>query len=234
MTDEQLLQEIDGILRTMPDRATLRHDRLENHSWFGRISAVINAWNASSMIILRGYLATWHGLDARAAGRALNQILVLLHQARNDLRMKTSGPLDVAVDAHRVYDYFDEIRKIISEAKSDILFVDPYLDAEFVEKYLVHIAGGVTVRLLAREKLKTLNPAVEASIAQEDANVSVRTANKFHDRYVIIDKMSCYQSGASFKDGAKNAPTTITQITDAFDAVLKTYEDFWDSATVAI
>jgi hypothetical protein len=51
-----------------------------------------------------------------------------------------------------------------------------------------------------------------------------------HDRYVIIDGKNCYQSGASFKDGAKAAPTTLTQISDAFLAVSGTYENLWNNA----
>jgi hypothetical protein len=52
------------------------------------------------------------------------------------------------------------------------------------------------------------------------------------NRYVFVDRLSCYQSGASFKDGAKSAPTTLTQITDAFAPVLKTNEDIWSRAQV--
>jgi len=44
--------------------------------------------------------------------------------------------------------------------------------------------------------------------------------------------LSCYQSGASFKDGAKKAPTTLTQITDAFSAVSATYEQRWSTSVV--
>jgi len=62
--------------------------------------------------------------------------------------------------------------------------------------------------------------------------ISVRSAGGFHDRYVFVDGAACYHSGASFKDGAVKAPTTLTQITDAFSAVLKTYEDVWAVGTV--
>ena len=87
-------------------------------------------------------------------------------------------------------------------------------------------------RLLAREKLSTLLPAVELFARQQKANIEVRSAAGFHDRYVVIDRRECYHSGASFKDGAKTAPTTMTQITDAFQAVLATYEKMWDRAKV--
>jgi hypothetical protein len=90
----------------------------------------------------------------------------------------------------------------------------------------------VTIRLLAREKLPTLLPAVDVWVRQSGAKVEVRSINGFHDRYMFVDHGACYQSGASFKDGAKSAPTTLTQITDAFPAVLKIYEDLWNTAKV--
>jgi len=77
-----------------------------------------------------------------------------------------------------------------------------------------------------------LLPAVELFAQQNQSQINVRSAQAFHDRYVFIDRASCYQSGASFKDGGRNAPTTLTQITDAFAPVLATYEDLWDRATV--
>ena len=130
------------------------------------------------------------------------------------------------------FDYFDEIRKILETAQRDVLFVDPYLDAEFVPRYLGHIAAGVNIRLLARERIGTLIPAVELYAKQSNAKIEVRSAAGFHDRYLFVDNSACYQSGASFKDGAKKAPTTVTQITDAFLAVLKTYEDLWAGGNV--
>jgi len=48
---------------------------------------------------------------------------------------------------------------------------------------------------------------------------------------MIIDGTACYQSGASFKDGARNAPTTFTQVGDAFAAVRDTYEGIWKAGT---
>lgn len=119
-----------------------------------------------------------------------------------------------------------------SSLRRDLLFVDPYLDADFVSRYLPHVAAGVAIRLLAREKLATLLPAVDAFVKQTGRKIEVRSAQGFHDRYLIVDGASCYQSGASFKDGAKSAPTTVTQIIDAFAAVAKTYEDLWKTAMV--
>jgi hypothetical protein len=144
--------------------------------------------------------------------------------------METVGPLSVAVAHGHIFDYFDELRRVIEGAKQDLLFVDPYLDSEFVSRYLTHVSKGVTIRLLAREKLSTLLPAVDLFAKQSQSTIQVRSAPHFHDRYVFVDSNECYQSGASFKDGAKSAPTTLTQITDAFRAMLQTYEGLWSTA----
>ena len=159
-------------------------------------------------------------------------VLVMLHRARHDLRLKTLGAMTVAVGQGNVFNYFDEVRRIIETSKIDLLFVDPYLDAEFVSRFLPNVATGVTVRLLARERLATLLPAVAQLRKQQHLSIEVRAAHGFHDRYVIVDGVECFQSGASFKDGAKTAPTTLTQIVDAFSVVRETYEQTWTQATV--
>jgi hypothetical protein len=163
----------------------------------------------------------------------LRSIMILLNQARTVLRMRTIGPTNIAIAQGSVFDYFDEIRKTVELASQEVLFVDPYLDAEFVSRYLHHIRTGVEIRLLSSDKkLNTLLPAIGLFIQQRADSVSVRSTNNLHDRYLFIDKRNCYQSGASFKDGAKKAPTTLTQITDAFAVMWQTYEKLWAAAKV--
>jgi hypothetical protein len=230
VTNEQLLAEVEDLLRTMPPRSTIRLDHNDNFSWLGRASAVINAWKPNKATLMTAYLIQLRSVTMLATGYA--NILTLLHEARHDLRMQTAGPINVAVPHGEVFAYFDEVRQIIETAKQDLLFVDPYLDVEFVSRYLGNVSVGVTTRLLAREKLATLLPAVDLFARQSQLKIEVRSAPNFHDRYLFVDRTECYQSGASFKDGAKSAPTTLTQITDAFAAMLQTYEAIWSGAKV--
>jgi hypothetical protein len=60
--------------------------------------------------------------------------------------------------------------------------------------------------------------------------VKVRSSAGLHDRFLFIDRTSCYLSGTSFKDGTKNAGTVITQVTDAFKAMWDTYDTLWAAA----
>ena len=232
MDKEDILANLEDLLRTMPSRREIRTNNSDVLIWIGRAAAIISEWRPAVEPKFSRFidgLNDSHAIDSQAAFRGL---FILLNQARSDLQMKTMGPLNIALSGSSHFEYFDEIRKIIELSKIDILFVDPYLDAEFVSRYLPNITNGVTIRLLAREKLKTLLPAVKMFVAQYKENVEVRSAPNFHDRYVFVDENGCYQSGASFKDGAKKSPTTITQITDAFDAVYRTYQDIWARAKV--
>ena len=234
MTDEELLAELEDLLRTMPPKETRRHETPDNLSWLGRAAALISGWDPPSMILARGYLSDFQSAMGMESSRGFRNLVVLINQARADLRMKTVGPTNVAVSSGMVFHYFDEIRKVIEEANSDILFVDPYLDADFVSRYLSHIKTGVQIRLLAREKIQTLIPAAKMFVNQNQVRLEIRSAPNLHDRFVFIDERDCYQSGASFKDGAKKAPTTITQITDAFAAVFQIYQGIWHNANVEL
>jgi hypothetical protein len=229
MKAEHLLAEVEDILRTMPQGETLNLNTPENLSWIGRAAAFIKIWDLAESIAFRSALNDlrngWHL-------SAFTQIQIVLRQAQSDLRLKTIGPINMAIGQGLTFDYFDAVRKTMETARSDLFFIDRYLDAEFVSRYLPHVASGVSIRLLARDKITVLLPAVEAFARQSGTKVQIRSSTDFHDRYVIVDRQACYQSGASFKDGARAAPTTLTQITDAFQAVHQTYETLWASAKV--
>jgi hypothetical protein len=233
---DQLLFEIQDVIRSMPGPRDFAANPDKCIPWLGRASAAMTQWDGIRAIAhfepeVRSY-ASLQANAERANFTPLRQkLLMLLHQAENDLRLHTTGPLSVGVQTGRVFEYFDEIRKLIEGARSDLFLIDPYLDAEFVSRYLPFTPPGASVRMLARERISTLKPAVEAFKAQTSLAIEVRTVGGFHDRYLFVDRQACYQSGASFKDGAKRTPTTLVQITDAFPSVQATYEQLWQSAT---
>ena len=230
---ERLLAEIDDIIRVMPPLAALRPDTPENLSWLARASAAMHLWDIGRSIEFSRYIEQVRGSsNGDIYMRGMRGMLMTLHQASHELRIKTVGPLSVAVDQGRPFEYFDEIRKIIEAAKDDLFFVDPYLDAEFASRYLLQVSAGVSIRLLARERIATLLPAIKLVRQQQSLKIEVRSSAAFHDRYLFVDRQACYHSGASFKDGAKNTPTTLTQIVDAFAVVSDTYENLWAAATV--
>jgi len=231
----QQLAEVDDLLRTMPALATFEAPGSEHYAWLGRASALVHRWDPVKAIArFDGVVSKLGSGNFLAVSQGAQGVLTMLHQVRHDAILRSPTPQSVNVATGSVFDYFDEVRKVVELAKSEILFVDPYMDADFVSRYLPLVAEGTVVRLLAREKMAALVPAASLFQQQSSNRIEVRSASGFHDRYVFIDRAYCYQSGASFKDGAKKAPTTLTLITDAFQAVLDTYEGLWASATVHV
>lgn len=232
---QRLLGEVEACLRTLPPIEALMQSEADALAWLGKAQGVIERWDRV------------HGVTAKAAEenifnpaeyvptatKGLRTLTVFLHQAEQTLRLETGGPVSMAIEQGRVFEYFEGLRKILQLATVDVLIVDPYLDADFISSYAPFIKTAVTLRLLSGDKkryLATLLPAVKALAAQDNRHIEVRSSQDLHDRYVFIDGGKCYFSGASIKDGAKNAPTIISQIVDAFPTMRKTFEGLWASA----
>ena len=125
------------------------------------------------------------GQASDRSGPAYRGMRTLLHQARHDLLMNIERPLSVAIAEQKPFDYFDAIRKLIEMARLDILFVDPYLDAEFVARYLPQVHSGVTVRLLTSKRVTALVFAVDLFVQQTPMDVRIRSVTAgLHDRYI--------------------------------------------------
>ena len=136
-----------------------------------------------------------------------------------------------AISAGNVFDYFDELRKIIGLAKQDVLFIDPYLDAAFVPRYLPHVAEGVTIRLLAREKLDSLLPAVDLFAHQAEKRRFVQPGIFITATYFWIALPAISPGNHSRGRGEISANYDYADHR-CFPAVSKTYEDLWTGARV--
>jgi hypothetical protein len=101
----------------------------------------------------------------------------------------------------QVFDAYALTSKIIKTAKKSIVLIDNYLD----ETTLTHLAKkkkGVQVLLLTKTISKSLNLDVKKANEQY-GNFELKTFNKSHDRFLIIDQKEVYHLGASLKDLGK-------------------------------
>lgn len=229
---ENLLAEFEDLQRSIPALEDMYGRQSDLADLLGRFLAAVSLWGMAHSINAQRAVNEINSNSTVSVKQGRLTMLTLIAQARHELRMQTLGPVSSAIGQGMVYDYFDEIRKVIEVAQEELFFIDPYLDAEFVSRYLPHVKSTVRVKLLASKKLDTLKPAVELITQQNNLTVEVRSIEGLHDRYFFVDSKACYQSGASFKDGAKKAPTTLTQILDIFPIMLATYEQKWESAQI--
>jgi hypothetical protein len=228
----QLLAEIEDVIRTAPPQATLHHVEPDALAWLGRAASLIRRWNATKGILFDSEVRQLHAGRTFDPATAVAGIFTTLHEARHDLRLSAVGPLSVAVQHGAVFDYFDEVRKVMGAAQTELFFVDPYLDSEFASRYLVQVPPSIRIRLLGRKGIPSLLPAVELMRKQTGITIEVRSSPTLHDRFLFVDGRTGFQSGASFKDGAKTAPTTFTEVMDAFQPVIAAYEALWCSGSV--
>jgi hypothetical protein len=213
----------------------------EAAAWFATVTGIISAYSASrgmqfDLLIARVTSRNSGVLSPESAAFILNAQAEFVAKVRallTQLQLETNTFTTRQVGAGAVHDYFEEIRQLIASATSDVLFVDPYIDPSFVTRYLPQIPQGVAVRLLTAERQAlALRQALNIYQQQHGTTAELRVMpdRSMHDRYLIIDRRDVYQSGASFKDGARNAPTSINQIVDVAADMVRTHEANWGAA----
>ena len=111
---EHLLAEVEDVLRTMPPAQNFGDDSPENFAWCGRAQAVVHAWSPTRAILtFDPQVERMNSRLAKDVESGIRMVLTMLHQVRNDLRLRSQGPLSLNVGAGAVFDYFDEVRKVV-------------------------------------------------------------------------------------------------------------------------
>ena len=97
----------------------------------------------------------------------------------------------------QIYDAFEQMKKFVRMAKSELIVIDPYF-ADSVLPLIAQKRHGVAVTVVLNPKSKLLHSAdVTAFNAQYGNSLTVKTSDKFHDRFLIIDQNVLIHVGAS-------------------------------------
>ena len=237
LTKQQVLAEIEDVIREMPGRDKLHWDSPEVIAWFGRATAAIENWSFAKTM-------PWNlAVQAVRTGRVYDdgpsKVLMILHHAQSDLRLKTVGPINTAIGQGYVFDYLATMRKLIAQAKTQVMFVDRYLNGEFVDQFLPHVGEGTSIKLLTRRDSRTernvraLISMADAFAKQCAAHVEIRSHTDHHQRFLFVDDAFCFEFGPSFKDGPRTAGATVVEHKGTmFSDLLRSHEAMWQTGTV--
>lgn len=234
---EQCLAHLNDALRRYPENS-YSPDAME---WFAEVLGTVRAYNAIasmpfeigiSIITKMNGISTTH-TNSRAAAcaefRAKAQALAW------ELKLSTNSFTAAHIAAGQAHDYFEEVRGIIEIASKDILFCDPYLNADFIQRYGPFLKDGCELRLLSSAQYAA-QLAASCMVYRQQYKRTVLTRvvpdKALHDRHLVVDGARVWQSGASFKDGPKNAATSINEIIDTAVPLIRALEGSWNSATV--
>ena len=129
----------------------------------------------------------------------------LTDQARNEERFDTIfkamdgddfPPQKVFYDG-QVYDAFEQMKKFVRMAKTELIVIDPYF-ADSVLPLVAQKRIGVSVLVVKNSRNKLLHAAdVAAFNAQYGNSLAVKTSDRFHDRFLILDRSVLIHIGAS-------------------------------------
>jgi hypothetical protein len=127
------------------------------------------------------------------------------NQARNEERFKLIldamqdkkfPPQKVFYDG-QIYDAFEQMKKFVRMAKTELIIIDPYF-ADCVLPLIAQKRQGVSVLAVKNSRNKLLHAVDVAKFNAQYANsLTVKTSDKFHDRFLIIDKTTLIHVGAS-------------------------------------
>jgi hypothetical protein len=217
----------------------------EARDWYADVAGIVSAHDPMLAMHLQSTLYRVAAVDgdivspvsATLRQNACNSFLARARSIYTQLQLSTNTFTTRQVNQGEVHNYFEEVRLLIAGATQDVLFIDAYINSEFVTRYLPQIPVDVQIRLLTSEmQAAALHESLKLYRQQHGRTVDLRVlADKsLHDRHLVIDGRDVYQSGASFKDGAKNAPTSINQIVDVAAEMIATLEARWAKARVVI
>lgn len=152
--------------------------------------------------ILKDYLLKGYAINTR-----MNRI-----EDNVDKLSKKVTEIDLQISTHliptqgvffdgQVFDAYELASKIIRSAKQNIVLIDNYVN----ETTLTHLnkkKKGVNTLILTKNVSKQL--ALDIQKANEQyGNFDIKTFDKSHDRFLIIDHKEVYHLGASLKDLGK-------------------------------
>ena len=96
----------------------------------------------------------------------------------------------------QIYDAYSLLIDIFNEAKKEIIIIDNYAD-----KSILDMITNLNVKvIIVTKKFNLLKDIDIKKYNKQYHNLKVIYSDKFHDRFIILDKKVLYHSGASFKD----------------------------------
>jgi hypothetical protein len=96
----------------------------------------------------------------------------------------------------QIYDAYSLLIDIFKGAKEEIIIIDNYAD-----KSILDMITNLNVKvIIVTKKFNLLKDIDIKKYNRQYNNLKVIYSDKFHDRFIILDKKVLYHSGASYKD----------------------------------
>ena len=100
----------------------------------------------------------------------------------------------------QIFDAYVFVNDLLKTAKREIVLIDNYIDDTTLTLFSKY--PDIKFKIITQKVSKQLKLDIEKYHSQYK-NLTIKTSNKFHDRFVLIDNKEAYHIGASLKDLGK-------------------------------
>ena len=159
----------------------------------------------NTFVSMRKTLASIAPLLSRIEATERRQLKLEDSQVKNEERFKLIldamqdkkfPPQKVFFDG-QVYDAFEQMKKFVRMAKKELIIIDPYF-ADSVLPLIAQKRKDVEVLVVKNSRSKLLHDVDIAQFNTQYANsLAVKVSDRFHDRFLIIDKTTLIHVGTS-------------------------------------
>ena len=123
-----------------------------------------------------------------------NEMINLLEESFSKLEEKEK--INHIFYEGQIYDAYSLLIDIFNGAKEEIIIIDNYAD-----KSILDMITNLNVKvIIVTKKFNLLKDIDIKKYNRQYNNLKVIYSDKFHDRFIILDKKVLYHSGASYKD----------------------------------
>lgn len=135
--------------------------------------------------------------------------------------------------AGQCYDAFQLVKEILSQATQSIILIDGYINDNVLNLFTLK-KTDVEVSILTKAVSPIIRTAANA-FNRQFGNLSIRTSQAFHDRFLIIDDKDFYHFGASIKDlGSRGFMFSRIEEPRVMDSLRAEWAQEWATANVEI
>ncbi len=97
----------------------------------------------------------------------------------------------------QIYDAYKFINDLLKSTQKEIILVDNYIDDTVLTLFSKY--KGLKFKIITKNISKQLQLDINKYNSQYK-NLEIKISNKFHDRFLILDKQEVYHLGSSLKD----------------------------------
>jgi hypothetical protein len=204
----------------------------EAQLWISRIGAMLSRVSIAHMNTFRSQksisIQFW-SLSRDGFRRIISEAI---EEIKLELELNGKDDFGQVYMAGKEYDFFTDLKGIVSTARSELFLVDAYFDGIAFEAYLSNVEKSLKIKILCGKHASDIAQYVSKFSSQTGATIEIRKTKAIHDRVIFLDKSDCWIVGASIKDAGKKPTYLIPLAPQLSPQKFDIYQEIWSAATL--